>query len=61
MILPFEYPFLLWLLLILPVLLAVYFYAKQKKKSIFKKIGDELLVKELTAHYIQSSFLKNFY
>ena len=60
MILPFEYPFLLWLLLILPVLLAVYFYAKQKKKNIFKKIGDELLVKELTAHYIQSSFFKKF-
>ena len=58
--LPFEYTFLLWLLLILPLVIGIYFYAKQKKKNVFKKIGDEALVKQLTADYISSSFLKKF-
>ncbi|MCY7292276.1 MAG: BatA domain-containing protein, partial [Ferruginibacter sp.] len=58
--LPFEYTFLLWLLLILPFLIGIYFYAKQQKKSAFKKIGDQALVKELTSHYIPSSFAKKF-
>ena len=58
--LPFEYTFLLWLLLILPFVIGIYFYAKQKKKNVFKKIGDEALVKQLTADYISSSFPKKF-
>ena len=58
--LPFEYTFLLWLLLILPFVIGIYFYAKQKKKNVFKKIGDEALVKQLTADYITSSFPKKF-
>jgi Ca-activated chloride channel homolog len=58
--LPFQYKELLWLLLLLPLIVAVYFYAANKKKSAFKKIGDEALVKELTAHYNTSSFPKKF-
>jgi len=58
--LPFEYTFLLWLLLILPFVVAIYFYSRKKKRNAFKKIGDEALVKELTSHYIPSSFAKKF-
>jgi len=58
--LPFEYTFLLWLLLILPFVVAIYFYSRQKKRNAFKKIGDEALVKELTSDYIPSSFPKKF-
>jgi tetratricopeptide (TPR) repeat protein len=56
----FQYKELLWLLLLLPIIVAVYFYAKHKKKKVFAKIGDAFLVKELTAHYNTSSFLKKF-
>lgn len=56
----FQYIQLLWTLLIIPVLTGVYFYAKRKKKIAFKKIGDEALVKELTASYNTSSFWKKF-
>jgi tetratricopeptide (TPR) repeat protein len=58
--LPFQYKELLWLFLLLPILVSVYFYALQKKKSVFKKLGDEALVKELTANYSPSSFHKKF-
>ncbi len=58
--LPFEYTFLLWLLLLIPIIIGIYFYASQKKKNAFKKIGDPALVKELTSHYITSSFPQKF-
>jgi tetratricopeptide (TPR) repeat protein len=58
--LPFQYKELLWLLTLLPVLVAIYFYARYKKKKTFAKIGDAALVKELTAHYNTSSFPKKF-
>ena len=60
MMLPFEYTFLLWLLLIIPFIIGIFLYAKQQKKNAFKRIGDDALVKQLTAHYIPSSFLKKF-
>ena len=60
MMLPFEYTFLLWLLLIIPFVIGIFLYAKQQKKNAFKRIGDDALVKQLTAHYIPSSFLKKF-
>ncbi len=58
--LPFQYKDLLWLLMLLPIIVLVYFYARYKKKKIFAKIGDAALVKELTAHYNTSSFSKKF-
>ena len=60
MILPFQYIQFLWLLLLIPVLVALYFYALKKKKAAFRKIGDEALVKELTSGYNTASFLKKF-
>ncbi len=60
MTLPFENKYLLWLLLLLPIVATIFLYAKQEKKTVFKKIGDELLVKQLTANYIPSSFTKKF-
>jgi Ca-activated chloride channel family protein len=56
----FQYIQLLWALLLIPVLVGVYFYARRKKQIAFKKIGDEALVKELTASYNRSSFWKKF-
>ncbi len=58
--LPFQYKELLWLLLLLPIIVGTYFYAVAKKRKAFKKIGDDALVKELTAHYNTSSFYKKF-
>ena len=55
MILPFQYTYLLWLLVLLPVIIGIYFYARQKRKVAFKKMGDPLLVKELTANFNTSS------
>ncbi len=57
---PFEYKNLLWFLFLLPIIVAIYFYALHKKKKAFDNIGDEALVKELTAHYATSSFHKKF-
>ncbi|MEJ7609627.1 MAG: VWA domain-containing protein [Ferruginibacter sp.] len=60
MTLPFQYIQLLWLLLLVPVLVALYFYAFGKKKAAFRRIGDADLVKELTSGYNTSSFPKKF-
>lgn len=61
MIQPFQYIQLLWLLLLIPILAGVYFYAKRKKNAAFKRMGDPELVKELTANYKPSSFPKKFF
>lgn len=60
MILPFQYIQFLWLFLLIPVLIALYFYALNKKKAAFRKIGDAALVKELTSGYNTASFPKKF-
>jgi tetratricopeptide (TPR) repeat protein len=52
----FQYINLLWLLLLLPLLAAIFFYARYKKQKVFQKMGDPELVKELTAGYNKSSF-----
>jgi tetratricopeptide (TPR) repeat protein len=56
MTLPFQYIPFLWSLLLIPIIVVIYFYAKHKKKAVFKKLGDEALVKELTSNYNTSSF-----
>jgi tetratricopeptide (TPR) repeat protein len=58
--LPFQYQELLWLLLLLPIIICIYIYAKYKKTLVFKKMGDKDLVKELTANYNPTSFPKKF-
>ncbi len=60
MILPFQYTYLLWLLLLLPLIIGIYFYARQRRKLAFKKMGDPLLVKELTSNFNNSSPYKKF-
>lgn len=60
MILPFQYTYLLWLLLLLPIIVGIYFYARQKRKAAFKKMGDPLLVKEITSNFNTSSPYKKF-
>ena len=58
--LPFENIQLLWLLLLLPIILLVYFYALAQKKKVAKKIGDAFLVNELTGNYNKKSYPKKF-
>ena len=60
MILPFQYTYLLWLFMLLPMIIGIYFFARQKRKNAFKKRGDPLLVKELTADFDASSPYKKF-
>jgi tetratricopeptide (TPR) repeat protein len=54
--LPFQYEYFLWLLLLIPIVVAIYFYAKHKKQEVFKKLGDKNLVEELTSSYNKKSF-----
>lgn len=56
----FQYEYYLWLLLLLPILLAIYFYALHKKQAVFKKLGDNSLIQELTSSYNQKSFPLKF-
>lgn len=56
----FQYIFFLSGLALLPVMLIIFLYAKNKKKKTIKKIGDEGLVKQLLAKYKASSFTKKF-
>jgi tetratricopeptide (TPR) repeat protein len=56
----FQYSYLLFLLILLPILVAIFFYALQKKKKALKKIGDEKLVRELTKHYNPASYFTKF-
>lgn len=60
MILPFQYTYLLWLLLLLPIIIGIYFYARHKRKVAFKKMGDSFLIQELTANFNQSAPYKKF-
>lgn len=56
----FQYIQLLFLLLFVPVLTGLYFFALSRKKKAAKKIGDATLVKKLTAGYSSSSYFKKF-
>ena len=60
MILPFQYTYLLWLLVLLPIIVGIYFYARHKRKVAFTKMGDPLLIKELTANFKQTAPYKKF-
>ena len=46
--------------MLLPIIIGIYFFARQKRKNAFKKMGDPLLVKELTADFDASSPYKKF-
>jgi tetratricopeptide (TPR) repeat protein len=56
----FQYNILLWLLLLLPITIAIYFYAAQQKKQVFKQLGDAHLVEELSKQYNKKSFPLKF-
>lgn len=56
----FQYIEFLFLLLLIPVLIGLYFYVVAKKKATARKIGDPALVQQLTAGYSASSFLAKF-
>ncbi|MDB5201878.1 MAG: hypothetical protein JWQ27_1287 [Ferruginibacter sp.] len=56
----FQYVIFLSLLVLLPVMLLIFFYARNRKKKVIKMIGDESLVKQLMGQYNSASFLKKF-
>lgn len=56
----FQYIQFLLVLLIIPLLVAIFIFAVARKKSIRKKIGDPLLVKQLTAGYNSTAFFAKF-
>ena len=58
--LAFQYTYLLWLLVLLPMLILLFFYALHKKKIVIKKLGDVKLIKELTKHHSPIAYTKKF-
>ncbi len=56
----FENENLLWLLMLLPIIVAIYFYAIVKKKKVYKQLGDEHLIKQLLLQYNATSYLRKF-
>lgn len=56
----FQYIQFLLLLAIIPLLFAIFVFAIARKKAIRKKIGDPVLVKQITAEYNSKAFLKKF-
>lgn len=56
----FQYNFFLLLLALVPLMFVIFLFAKNKKKKAIKKIGDEILVKQLLQKYQASSFVKKF-
>ncbi|MEP6710888.1 MAG: VWA domain-containing protein [Ferruginibacter sp.] len=56
----FQYIFFLYGLALIPLMLLIFLYAKNKKKKTIKKIGDEWLVKQLLSKYKAASFAKKF-
>ena len=58
--LQFQYIQFLLLLLFIPLLLIIFIYAIARKKAIRKKIGDPVLIKQLTAGYNPKAFLEKF-
>jgi Ca-activated chloride channel family protein len=56
----FQFITYLILLALIPLLLLMFFWARHKKRQAAKRIGDPLLVKQLTAHYKPASFIQKF-
>lgn len=56
----FQYIEFFLLLLVIPVLIAVFYLSVKRKKSIALKIGDPELVKQMTSDYNGSAYLKKF-
>ena len=58
--LQFQYILLLAGLVLVPVIFAMYLYARAKKKAAIKKIGDAQLVAQLMKQYSSRSFVQKF-
>lgn len=56
----FQHVNFLWALLAIPLLFFLYFLAVQRKRAVARKLGDPLLVKELTRNYHPGKFLFKF-
>ncbi|MFT3910078.1 MAG: VWA domain-containing protein [Ferruginibacter sp.] len=56
----FQYIQFLLLLCIIPLLFAIFLYALSRKKATIKKIGDPMLVRQLTRGYSRVAFTKKF-
>jgi len=56
----FQYILLLGALVLVPVIFAMYLYARSKKKKAIQKIGDPQLVAQLMKQYNSKSFVQKF-
>ena len=56
----FQYIELLFLLFLIPLLAALFYFSLKKKKAVAQKIGDPALVKQLTAGYQPRAYLIKF-
>ena len=56
----FEYNWLLYLLLLLPLVAFIFLYALNKRKKAIKKLGDKALVDQLLLPFKRYSFLARF-
>lgn len=56
----FQYIYLLGVAILLPIILILFFIAKNKRKQTIKKLGDPHLVKLLIGNYRAASFLQKF-
>lgn len=60
LLLQFQHKEYLWLFAVLAVLLLLFYWHLQWKKSVIKKIGDERLVKALIQNYSHKKYLVKF-
>ncbi len=56
----FQYTYLLYALILLPVITLIFFFALDKKKKAIKKIGDAALVQQLLAPYKKKNYIWKF-
>ena len=56
----FEHISFLWVLAAVPFFILLYFLALKRKKTVARKLGDPLLIKELTRQYHPGKFLLKF-
>src|SRR5688572_8743131 len=56
----FEHPIYFYVLALVPVLIGIFIISIWKKRSVAKKIGDERLIKLLTANYSKARFRLKF-
>ncbi|MEO7446498.1 MAG: VWA domain-containing protein, partial [Ferruginibacter sp.] len=58
--LQFQYPFLLVGLGLIPLVVAIFLFARYKKRKVAQRLGDPEMVKQLTANYKPGTYIIKF-